>query len=462
MSKVIQKKLDINTVFGYNPTEFQTSVHRLRRLYKYLVLVAHRRFGKTELGIEELSAGALTCNKRLPTFGYLAPTLKQAKNIAWEKMQYFWEEARRNGITNVTISKTNTQIKVHRGGDIGVATIELAGWEEPESLRGPYWDGVVVDEAADQKPGVWGKIIAPRLADRNGWAIITGTVKGLDQFYDFYQKGLDSKMDAWGSIMFDIESTRGKIPWLSEQALNDLRQGVTDIEWDQEMNCNWNASSENILIPLKIIETAAGRNLKPESWVNSSHILGVDVAGYGEDPFCIARRWGAWYAETTSIRAIEPKMLASRIILMVNEHKIDGVVVDGTGGFAGGLMEALTNMGCPCPVYEINFKSKATDEVHFANIRAEMWYKMSEHLKQSGGLENDIELKRDLSAPSFKYANGRMILEPKEDIRKKLGRSPDKGDAYALTHAINIMPFNLQSYESSANIHNMAINEFTL
>jgi len=442
--------MDINTVFGYEPTEFQTSVHRLRRLYKYLVLVAHRRFGKTELGIEELSAGALTCDKRLPTFGYLAPTLKQAKNIAWEKMQYFWEEARKNGITNVTISKTNTQIKVQRGGNVGVATIELAGWEEPESLRGPYWDGVVVDEAADQKPGVWGKIIAPRLADRNGWAIITGTVKGLDQFYDFYQKGLDSKMDAWGSIMFDIESTRGKIPWLSEQALKDLRQGVTDIEWDQEMNCNWNASSENILIPLKILDTAEKRCLKNPDWINSARILGVDVAGSGEDPFCIARRWGPKFEETKSFKDVEPKVLAARIITDVEKYNIDAVFFDGTGGYAGGPIEALNNMGCPCTVYEINFKSHATDEVHFENIRTEMWFKMAKCLELHGGIENDIELIRELSCVSYKYKNTRMILEPKDDIRKKLGRSPDKADAYALTFAYDVLPLRLKRYGNNA------------
>jgi hypothetical protein len=290
------------------------------------------------------------------------------------------------------------------------------------------------------------------LADRNGWAIITGTVKGLDMFYDFYQRGVDksSQYNAWGAMMFDIESTRGKIPWLDDRALDVLRQGVTDTEWDQEMNCNWNASSENILIPLKVVETAVDRSLKEAAWINSSHILGVDVSGYGDDPFCIARRWGAWYAGTQQVKNAEPKAMAAKIIMLVKEHGIDAVFVDGTGGYASGLMEALNNMGCPCTVYEINFKSHATDEIHFENIRAEMWYKMGEHLKKCGGLENDTELKRDLSTPAFKYKNGRMILEPKEDIRKKLGRSPDKGDAYALTHAYEIIPTGLKNYENGA------------
>ena len=442
--------ISVQELFEYTPSMYQREVHKFRKLQPYTTLVAHRRFGKTECGLMELLDGALRCKRRLPIFDYIAPTLKQAKNIAWEKLQFFCETARKNGMNNIKISKTDTNIKISRG-DVGVATISLCGWEEPESLRGPYCDGMIIDEAADMKPGVWGKILAPKLADRHGWAMITGTVKGIDQFYDFYQKGVAgaTQEEFWGSLYYPIEDTRGNIPWLDEYALASLKSGMTATEWDQEMNCNWTASSDNILIPLKSIEKAEKRILKERDWISSAHILGIDVAGTGADPYCIARRWGPWFAEKIKLHNPEPIYLAGRVIKEVRKHNIDTIFVDGTGGYAGALVTALSNLNCPCPVIEIGFKSKAVDEIHYENIRAEMWDKMSNFIEKYAGLPVDLNLKRELSCVTYKFKNSRMILEPKDDIRKKLGHSPDEADAWALTFAYKVIPLGLQLQQSS-------------
>ena len=55
--------------------------------------------------------------------------------------------------------------------------IRLYGADNPDVLRGPYLDGVVLDEFADMKPEVWHEVIRPMLADRHGWATFIGTPK---------------------------------------------------------------------------------------------------------------------------------------------------------------------------------------------------------------------------------------------------------------------------------------------
>lgn len=451
MPEVVRKNLTIREIFGYEPTVYQEQVHVARLLQPYLTLVAHRRFGKTECGLMELLTGAFTCQKRLPIYSYIAPTLKQAKQIAWEKLVDYCNRAKAHGVTNIRINKSDTTIKILRGGSVGIATIDLAGWEEPDSLRGPYCDGMIIDEAADMKPGVWGKILAPKLADRHGWAIITGTVKGLDQFFDFFQKGVagEGKEEFWNSLYFPIELTRGNIPWLDEYALNSLRSGVTATEWDQEMNCNWNASSDNILIPLKAIEVAKKRNLR-DTYKMSGHTLGVDVKGTGADKICVARRWGNRFCGRKQFDEATPQFLAAYIIREVRNHDIDAVFLDGTGGYASGVMEALRAMGCPCPVYEIQFQSAAMDDAHYYNIRAEMWDKMAKCIELSGHLPDDRALDRELSCVSYSYKGNRLLIEPKESIRKKIGRSPDGADAYALTFAYPISK-RLQNFNSNGN-----------
>jgi phage terminase large subunit len=59
--------------------------------------------------------------------------------------------------------------------------IRLYGADNPDALRGPYLDGVVLDEFADMKPEVWHEVVRPMLADRRGWATFIGTPKGKNR-----------------------------------------------------------------------------------------------------------------------------------------------------------------------------------------------------------------------------------------------------------------------------------------
>lgn len=465
---VVVKRLEysIRELFDYKPTEFQEHFHRFRKLHAYTTNVAHRREGKTEGSVMELYEGALTCPLRLPVFDYVAPTLKQAKEIVWDKLKLFANIAKSKGLTNIKINESNAKIMIDRGGDIGIATIKLGGWEEPDSLRGPHCDGLVADEAADMKEGVWGNILVPKLSDRGGWAIITGTVKGLDQFYDFYCRGIsdDPKDEHWGSIYLPIEKTRGKIPWLTEENLDVLRSGMSDTQWDQEMNCNWNASCDNILITLKMIERAQERNLR-DTYKTGAHLLGIDPAGGGTDPYCIAERWGARFIGTKKFNSFGKgfdNYLASYIVGEVNSKEIDAVFIDGTGGYAGGIVVALENLGCQCPVYEINFKTNALDPAYFVNIRAEMWWKMAKCIGEVGSLYKSMDLSRELSCVSYERREGRIILEPKEKIRLKLGRSPNEADAYAVTFAMPVLPLNLHFGKNGAINNNIVRDDFKL
>ena len=93
---------------------------------------------------------------------------------------------------------------------------------------------------------------------------------------------------------------------------------------------------------------------------------------------------------------------------------------------------------------EINFANKPTDS-RFANKRAEMWWNMREWLSVGGSLpERDIDnrpvaddLRADLTGPEYFFTpSGKIMLESKEDMKKRGLKSPDMGDALALTFAM--------------------------
>jgi phage terminase large subunit len=77
--------------------------------------------------------------------------------------------------------------------------IRLYGADNPDALRGPYLDGVVLDEFADMKPEVWYEVVRPMLADRQGWATFIGTPKGKNEFWRLHESA--KKDPAWFHMM---------------------------------------------------------------------------------------------------------------------------------------------------------------------------------------------------------------------------------------------------------------------
>ena len=112
------------------------------------------------------------------------------------------------------------------------------------------------------------------------------------------------------------------------------------------------------------------------------------------------------------------------------------VVVFIDAGRGEGVIDRLRQLGHE--VTEVNFGGKAKRPM-FANKRAEMWTNMRDWIKDSGVLPNIPDLKSDLSAPTYTFdAGSRLQLERKEAMRKRGVKSPDLGDALALTFADDV------------------------
>jgi hypothetical protein len=131
--------------------------------------------------------------------------------------------------------------------------------------------------------------------------------------------------------------------------------------------------------------------------------------------------------------------VAARILSAINEHKPQAVFIDATG-MGYGVYDRLKQLGCDS-VVAITFSGKpdrtdyADATAKYANKRAEMWGFMKDWLR-FGCLEADRELETDLSGIEYGYdRSDAILLERKDDMRKRGLASPDDGDALALTFA---------------------------
>ena len=180
-------------VIPYKPREPQIAVHNSLDESRFSVVVAHRRFGKTVLAINQLIKAAMLCEKPNPRYAYIAPTYTQSKRIAFD---YLAEYTRPLNPT-VNISELRVDFYGRR--------ISLYGADNPDSLRGIYLDGVVLDEVGDMNPKVWNEVLRPALADRQGWALFIGTPKGDNHFKALRDRA--EKEPNWKLLEFKASQT---------------------------------------------------------------------------------------------------------------------------------------------------------------------------------------------------------------------------------------------------------------
>jgi hypothetical protein len=227
---------------------------------------AEDRAGKTVACINDLIRRAFVDDKVNGRYAYIAPYYSQAKSIAWDYLLRYTEDVR------VNANASELWVELLNG-----ARIRLFGADNPDALRGLYLDGVILDEVADMRPRVWGEIIRPLLADREGWAVFIGTPKGHNFFYEIWKTANAS--ESWFATSIRA-STSGLI---KAEELKDASQGMTDDQYEQEFECSFEAAILGAYYgkELKILEES-GRIAKVE-YDRSLPVFTAWDLGYHDD-----------------------------------------------------------------------------------------------------------------------------------------------------------------------------------
>ncbi|HMF11592.1 MAG TPA: terminase family protein, partial [Gemmataceae bacterium] len=163
---------------SYQPRELQAVIHAGMDAHRFGAVVCHRRFGKTVLAINHLQVAALECKRERPRFGFLAPFREQAKSIAWDYLAHYAAP-----IPGIEARVSELAVNYPNGGQV-----RLFGADNPDALRGLYFDGIVLDEYGLMPPRIYTEVLRPALSDRQGWALFLGTPAGKNQFYDVVQQ----------------------------------------------------------------------------------------------------------------------------------------------------------------------------------------------------------------------------------------------------------------------------------
>ena len=255
--------------------------------------MTHRRAGKTVACIHDLQRQALRCLRVRPRFAYLSPFLRQSKAVAWDYLRAAMSSARAAGAT-----AHESELRVDYPGG---AQVRLYGADNPDAMRGVYFDGIVLDEYADMDPRVWSEIIRPALADRRGWAVFIGTPRGRNAFFELWRRSQTE--GGWFSMMLKA-SQSGLIP---DSELELARRDLTEEQYAQEFECSFDAAVVGAYYGKLMARAEAERR----------------VAGVPYDP--AAPVWTAWDLGIRDATAIWFAQVIGREIRIIDYYEASGV-----------------------------------------------------------------------------------------------------------------------------------------
>lgn len=376
-----------------------------------------------------------------------APTWRQVEKLIWKEIRSAYREA-----------------IIPLGGNLLPKTPELhlihdewyaAGLStnEPDRFQGFHEEHilVIVDEAAGVNIEIF-EAIEGILTSSGARLLLIGNPTAIGTpFYDAFTKpgyktfhvsaydtpnftswGItpeDIANDTWQEKAKEIQYPRLITPqWVSDRFKT---WGEQSAPYQVRVMGNFPKQGEDTLIPLLWIELAMERWEEKETGTPVQ--IGVDVAAYGSDKTVIAIRKGLKLTELQVYSQKNTRETSGLVQIAARENETRKIAVDEIG-IGRGVVDSLEEDG-----YEsvgVNVSEKSSDSERYHNLRAELWCNLRELLnpeKEPIALPPDDELLSELASVKYKVdARGAIQIESKDEMRKRLGHSPDRADAVVL------------------------------
>lgn len=360
-----------------------------------------------------------------------------------------------NSGTELSFAKLRSGYKVATAGSPGAGrsdtvqylhASEMAFWPNAQKIMAglgqtvPLNPGseVIIESTANGMGNLFHKMWQLAVAGRSDymavfipWFVESGYRRAVPRGFELSDEDLEY-MEAYG---LDEE----QMSWRAGKIASDF---AGDVDWfNQEYPATPDLAFQKVghkpLIKTTKVSLARKQQIRHMQRIGA-HVVGLDPARGGDTSTFIHRQGRvAWGIERNKVP--DTMAVAGQAARMLMDDKTIRMMFIDIGGLGAGIYDRLVELGYGDRVTAVNFGSAATDSRKYANKRCEMWGEMAEwiHDDITPCIPDDDQLHGDLtSAAKDKYtSNGQLKLMPKEDAKKEIGRSPDDGDALALTFA---------------------------
>lgn len=360
-----------------------------------------------------------------------APAYHQIKNIFWPEVRRLYHGARLPIGGKIQRDPASGLDLGHDRGIICIST------DKPEKIAGLSGENILilVDEGSGYPDELW----EPLFGNMAGGGLLLTTGNPTRTSGPFYEAFANPEF--WNLLHLSSENTpnvkhgRTVIPGLATREWVEERR----LEWGEESAAyqvrvlgNFPTQAENAVIPMALAQ-AAEKRLGDED--GPLHI-GVDVARFGDDDSVIQPRRGHRAYDPIIVSGADTVAVVGKVASVARELRRSGervfVKVDEIGVGAGVVDLLRSQHGADLTIIAVNVAEKATAE-GFAKLRDQLWFACRDWLQEGGSIGEDPRLFSELVAPTYSFdAQGRQKVESKDEIKKRLRRSPDRADALCL------------------------------
>lgn len=247
-------------------------------------------------------------------------------------------------------------------------------------------------------------------------------------------------------------SSRVSVQWAREQI---AKYGIDNPWVLVNVFGKFPPASFNTLIGPDDCAAAVRRQCPPAAYEHEARVLGVDVARFGDDRTVITPRQGLFCSKPIILRSARTEEICGQIARIATQWNPDAIFVDGSGGYGAGVVDTMLRAGYN--VIEVN-GAGVPDDPRYYNKRAEMYFNACKWVKERGTIPDIPELVSELCAPTYWLHNNKMQIEEKEQIKKRLGFSPDVSDSFVYTFAMQVLP--RQSATNPLTRQSSALHEY--
>lgn len=395
-----------------------------------------RRAGKDDFAAHRAAVCAF---RRVGNYWHMLPEYEHARRAIWTAVNPHTGKRRIDGWFPPELRKRTIEDEM-RIEFINGSTWQLVGSDRYDALVGATPVGVSASEWALATPEAW-PFIRPILAENGGWFLAITTPRGQNHAYQMFVQALASK--DWFAQRLTVHETKH----ISAEVLEQERAEMPPNLFLQEYLCDWTAPVDNALIDGAKLLACIGRDVQP---IPVRPIWGLDVGGGSADGdrSTLAKRQGNALLEPVQAwQGLDTMRTAGRVwdewLRTDPLERPSDIVVDAIGigaGVAHRLKELLDEVGradetrvVACNVGEI-----AKHEARFERRRDELWWLGKEWVEAPDSVlpEGCERLAAELSGATYaQTSNGRIKVESKREMRKRLGVSPDEADGFLLTLA---------------------------
>ena len=369
-----------------------------------------------------------------------APSSRQVGAIMWEEIRKIHRKAQLAG-------------EVQRSNRWLIDNTEVGFGRKPQDYDKHAFQGlhrehllVIIDEACGVDEWLWVAALSMATGENNRIVAIGNPDDPSSYFAKVCKPG-----SGWNVIQISVFDSPN---FTGEEVSEEAGRKLTQLDWVDFMEKEvgrgtalWTSKvlgefpevDEMSTIPLAWIHRAQERYLEWEAAgksVSGRYLLGVDVARYGGDKTAFAHRHGDVITSVDVYPGGDTEVTAERVL----EQSGSTAVVD-TNGVGAGVYDKVRAKGMPALPFNSGNRTTLRDssgQVEFYNLRAAATWRLREALDPGKNptlcLPPDELLAADLSSMRWEtMAGGKVVIESKKDVKKRLGRSPDRGDAVVLS-----------------------------